>query len=59
MQLMDKDQKEVLDQLLRLAGGDFALVEEAIDNANPGNTPSLEQVMDYIVEHIPDEVAHG
>lgn len=60
MRIMSKDQQERLDKLAELAYGDFSLVQEALRNARPGETPTLDEVVEYILLHREEQkVAHG
>lgn len=49
---MTKDQAQLMDKLLQLAGGDVGLVEEAFANARaePGEAPTLDEIVCYIME---------
>ncbi len=44
--------EEILQKLLYIAGGDPALVQEALAHASRNNeTPKLEEIVDYIEDH--------
>jgi hypothetical protein len=52
MTVLSPTVEQILDKLVQVAGGDPALVEEALAKAsgNRAQVPTLEQVVDYIVE---------
>lgn len=53
MTVLASSVEEILEKLVRIAGGDPALVQEALARASsrPAHPPTLEEIVDYILSH--------